>query len=48
MPVRELRVPFAPQGYGFWFGSPRQSQLLEGATSATGANGSGAGQDSQT
>jgi hypothetical protein len=48
MPIRELRVPFAPQGYGFWFGSLRQNQLREGTTSAIGATGSGAGQDSQS
>jgi hypothetical protein len=48
MPIRELRAPFAPQGHGFWFGSLRRSQLREGATSAIGASGNGAGQNSQT
>jgi hypothetical protein len=47
MSIRELRAPFAPQGYGFWFGSLRQNQLREGATSAIGATGSGAGKDGQ-
>jgi hypothetical protein len=48
MPVRELSVPFAPQGYGFWFGSLRQNQLREGGTSAIGATNSGAGQNGQS